>query len=315
MTSEPSGIGLILRLAASKDPVDAARLERLLAEADDRLLEELVDCLDTWHGGHAASIALGLVGARILPLAERRASQKGYVNRSLLWTLAHVRDPRSVALAVKSLEVGDPEAQEGAASALGELGDTSAVPALRRALASPSRAVRAEAASALQMLGDGTVLPVLLELSQHLTDEPDLDFDELRGVFTSLGAIGGPTAVQRLSDALGVEPTSYLALEGFHALATDHPAELAGVAGVLGACLRDPRWHVVNQVLEILAMAPHEAFGPALVTFLKELDPAELAQGDLASEVLSTIGGREATQAVTGWHSRRKDLPRGGGAQ
>jgi hypothetical protein len=89
--------------------------------------------------------------------------------------------------------------REHAASALGELGDRRAVPALIEALRDENAVVREHVASALANLGDKQAVPALIEA---LKDENAVVREH---VATALGRLGDKRAVQLLNNALQKE--------------------------------------------------------------------------------------------------------------
>jgi hypothetical protein len=93
--SPPRGkVAQVLKLAVSPAPEAARRLDFMLREADDELIDGLLDWLGNWYWGHAASQALVKLGPRILPALQRRAEGQDHVPASALWVLGQVRDPR-----------------------------------------------------------------------------------------------------------------------------------------------------------------------------------------------------------------------------
>ncbi len=80
-------------------------------------------------------------------------------------------DPRLTAALIQILEGTELALTVVAAWALGRIGDPAAIPALRRALDSDYRSVRAHSARALGALGDREIAPLLLERLLHEEDK------------------------------------------------------------------------------------------------------------------------------------------------
>lgn len=104
-----------------------------------------------------------------------------------------------LSLFLESLKSPSAKVRKQAASALGELGDRGAVPALIEALRDESALVREHAASALRDLGDRRAVPALIET---LRDENAVVREH---AVTALGRLGDKRAVQPLLDALQKE--------------------------------------------------------------------------------------------------------------
>jgi len=78
------------------------------------------------------------------------------------WPAAVLAHPATAGL-VADLQSGSPSVRAHTATALGRIGDPSAVPALIKALKDPDRAVRREAAKALGFMKDNRAVPGLME--------------------------------------------------------------------------------------------------------------------------------------------------------
>ncbi|GAH76877.1 unnamed protein product, partial [marine sediment metagenome] len=115
----------------------------------------------------------------------------------------------------------DKNIRREAASALGKIGDKSAIEPLTKALDDEDKNIRREAASALGKIGDKSAIECLIKA---LKDE---DKNVRREVVSALGKIGDKSAIEPLVEALNDRSLDilYIANEKyptFHSKSTPH---------------------------------------------------------------------------------------------
>ncbi|MFN2224837.1 MAG: DUF123 domain-containing protein [Anaerolineae bacterium] len=153
--------GHLVRVAALPDDewfVAALGAERILLEGDSavELVAVLLEGDDERR--EAAAVALGRLGAQVLPpladlLASRPSENRWWAAR----TLAEVGGPGAVRLLVDVLDDADADVRACACLALGRIGDGQAAAPLARRLADESPFVAGIAADALSMIGESAV--------------------------------------------------------------------------------------------------------------------------------------------------------------
>jgi HEAT repeat protein len=138
-----------------------------LASADPRALHELVAVTRAGQGTASllAATALSKAGEpAVAPLIEALQDEPVIVRQGAAMALGEIGDPRALAALAARLEDGSHMVRQVAAIALGKLGAPEALAPLIGALGDESEIVRRAAVNALGMLGDARALLALERL-------------------------------------------------------------------------------------------------------------------------------------------------------
>ena len=142
-------------------------------------------------------------------LLEALDDPRFYVRFEALISIGRYRpEPRLLARVEEILNGSDPALGVIAAWALGRLGETGAIPALRQALSSPYRSIQAHAARSLGALDDQESVPILLE---RLRESKDLGLQVAYAA--ALGRLQAEAATGDLLRLLYQAPTPQVQME------------------------------------------------------------------------------------------------------
>ena len=145
--------------------------------------------------------AFGAAGAPAVPaliqaLIQALGDSDWAVRRAAAEALGDLGDSQAVPPLIQALGDSGWDVRRAAAEALGAVGDPQAIPALIKALGNDGGAVRSAAAEALGAIGDPQAIPALI---QALGDS---DRDVRRAAAEALGKLGDPKAVPALKKRL-----------------------------------------------------------------------------------------------------------------
>jgi HEAT repeat protein len=142
-------------------------------------------------------------------LLEALDDPRFYVRFEALISIGRYRpEPRLMARVEEILNGSDPALGVIAAWALGRLGETGSIPALRQALSSPYRSIQAHAARSLGALDDQESVPILLE---RLRESKDLGLQVAYAA--ALGRLQAEAATGDLLRLLYQAPTPQVQME------------------------------------------------------------------------------------------------------
>jgi HEAT repeat protein len=188
---KPAVPALIETLTNPNERVRKAACTALGQIGDPSAVPALITCLDYWYISQAAANALIQIGKPAIPaLIETLTNPNERVRKAACTALGQIGDPSAVPALIACLDKRD--ISEAAANALIQI-DKPAVPALIEALTSPSNRARSAACTALGKIGDKTAVPKLI------TCLKDRDSDVRSSACTALGKIGDLAAISALS--------------------------------------------------------------------------------------------------------------------
>jgi HEAT repeat protein len=285
---ESIALGVAETLVSNADPnVKSRALELLAAAGDDRARAELATLASAKAGAFRSNRALARLGDAD---AVRRiaAEIKGGAGRDVSEQIDALRDGGVKTAAGTIASALDPArplpTKMAAARALGELGDSNAIPALRNALKDPDPPVRVMAAAALARLGDDAGL----EIVRKFENSP---VGDLRLLAVEASAAGNPTGPW-VAVASGVlkDPDPLVRLQAAELL-LQHAADPGNAREVLFSALGDTNPAMRTAAVRSLERIPAVAMEQDLVTLRKLLrDPSPAVQLEAAAGLLRVSG-------------------------
>jgi HEAT repeat protein len=289
---ESIALGVAESLVSAADPTVKARaLELLAASGDDRARAELATLSTAQAGAKSSTFRTDRALARLgdADAVRRIAAQiKAGAGRDVSEQIDALRDGGVKTASGTIAAALDPArplpTKIAAARALGELGDSSAIPTLRNALKDPDPPVRVMAAAALARLGDDAGIDIVRKFENS-------PVGDLRLLAVEASAAGNPTGPW-VGVASGVlkDPDPLVRLQAAELL-LQHAAEPGNAREVLFSALGDANPAMRTAAVRSLERIPAAAMEQDLKVLRKLLrDPSPVVQLEAAAGLLRVSG-------------------------